>query len=68
MGNVTLASVPTKTKLAEESQTLAQKYDAQVNWMRERGITGSLDGAPAPDRKPARPAPVSLMKPERSEK
>ena len=67
-GVLVLASAPTRIKPAEESQSLAEKYDAQVKWMRERGITGSLDGTPEPGRKLARSAPAGLMRPEKSEK
>ncbi len=63
-----LASVPTTARPAEVSQSLAEKYDAQVKWMRERGITGSLDGTPERGRKPARFAPAGLMRPENAEK
>ena len=67
-GNLVLASAPTRIKPAEESQSLTEKYDAQVKWMREKGITGSLDGTPERGRKLARSAPAGLMKPENSEK
>ena len=67
-GILVLASVPTTVSLGEVSQSLAEKYDAQVKWMRERGITGSLDGTPERGRKLARSAPAGLMKPENSEK
>ncbi len=61
-----LASAPTRTRPVEESESLAEKYDAQVKWMRERGITGSLDGTP--ERKLARSAPAGLIRAENSEK
>ncbi len=66
--SLVLASVPTTARLAEVSQSLAEKYDAQVKWMRERGITGSLDPTPERGRKPARSAPAGLMRPEKPEK
>ncbi len=54
-----LKSLPTTAKLTEESKTLADKYAAQVEWMREKGITGSLT---EPERKPPRSVPKSLRK------
>ena len=66
--SLVLASAPTGIKPAEESQSLAEKYDAQVKWMREKGITGSLDETPERGRKLARSAPAGLMRPENSEK
>jgi hypothetical protein len=66
-GSLVLASAPTRTKPAKESQSLAEKYDAQVQWMREKGITGTLDETQEGDRKPARSAPASLMRAENLE-
>ncbi len=63
-----LASAPTKIRPAEEFQSLAQKYDAQVKWMREKGITGILDGTADPSQKPERSVPASLVRPENPEK
>ena len=38
-----LTFATTKASPAEEFNTsLAEKYDAQVKWMRERGITGGV--------------------------
>lgn len=38
-----LTFATTKARPAEEfSTSLAEKYDAQVKWMRERGITGGV--------------------------
>ncbi len=67
-GTLVLASVPTTARPAEVSQSLVEKYDAQVKWMREKGITGSLDETPERGRKLARSAPAGLMRPENSEK
>ncbi len=66
--SLVLASAPTGIKPAEESQSLTEKYDAQVKWMREKGITGSLDRTPKRGRKPARSETAGLMRPENSEK
>ena len=41
-GALVLTSAPTRARPAEESKSLAEKYDAQVKWMREKGITGTL--------------------------
>jgi hypothetical protein len=41
-GALVLTSAPTRARPAEESESLAEKYDAQVKWMREKGITGTL--------------------------
>ncbi len=65
--SLVLSSAPTVTKPTEESQSLAEKYDAQVQWMREKGITGTLDGTPDPSQKPERSVPASLMQPENPE-
>jgi hypothetical protein len=59
-GSLVLASVPTSARLAEVSQSLAEKYDAQVKWMREKGITGTLDETR--DREPERSVPAALMR------
>ncbi len=38
-----LTFATTRARPAEEfDSSLAEKYDAQVKWMREKGITGSL--------------------------
>jgi hypothetical protein len=37
-----LKSAPTRIKPTEESSTLAEKYAAKLEWMREKGITGSV--------------------------
>ena len=37
-----LKSAPTRIKTTEESKTLAEKYAAKLEWMREKGITGSV--------------------------
>ena len=37
-----LKSAPTRIRTAEESKTLAEKYAAKLEWMREKGITGSV--------------------------
>ncbi len=66
-GSLVLASAPTRTKPSEGSRSLAKKYDAQVKWMREKGITGTLDMTQERGRKPARSAPTSLMRPDDSE-
>ena len=66
-GSLELASAPTRARPAEESQSLADKYDAQVKWMRERGIAGGLDGTPERGRKVACSAPVGLVGPKNSE-
>ncbi len=63
-GSLVLASTPTRTKPSKDPQSLAEKYDAQVEWMREKGITGTLDETQEGGRKPARSAPASLMRPE----
>ncbi len=67
-GSLVLASVPTTARLAEVSQSLAEKYDAQVKWMRERGITGSLGETPERDREPERSVPAALMRRKNSKK
>ncbi len=66
-GSLVLASAPTRIQPSKESQSLAEKYDAQVKWMREKGITGTLDETQEGDRKPARSAPASLMRAENPE-
>ena len=67
-GSLILASGRIRTKPSKESQSLAEKYDAQVKWMREKGITGTLDETQERSRKPARSVPASLMRPDNSEK
>ena len=67
-GNLVLASAPTSVRLVDESESLATKYDAQVKWMRERGITESLDGTQERGRKSARSLPAELMKSESLDK
>ena len=37
-----LRSAPTRIKTTEESKTLAEKYAVTLEWMREKGITGSV--------------------------
>ena len=37
-----LKSAPTRIRTTEESKTLAEKYAVKLEWMRERGITGSV--------------------------
>jgi hypothetical protein len=54
-----LKSAPTTVRFAEESKTLAEKYEAQVRWMQEKGITGGIDQT---ERKPARRAPRAVFK------
>ena len=49
----------TTVRPVEESKTLTEKYDAQVKWMHEKGITGSLSDS---DRMPARRAPEKPAK------
>jgi hypothetical protein len=66
-GSLALTSVPTSASPADESESLAAKYDAQVKWMREKGITGTLDETQEGGRKPARSAPASLMRSENPE-
>jgi hypothetical protein len=36
-----LTSAPTTARPSEESEALIEKYNAQVMWMKERGIPGS---------------------------
>ncbi len=66
-GSLVLTSAPTSARPADKSESLAAKYDAQVKWMREKGITGTLDETQEEGRKPAHSAPTSLMKPENPE-
>ena len=47
-----LDSLPTTAKLAKESNTLADKCAAQVEWMQEKGIGGESERRSA--RKSAR--------------
>jgi len=67
-GSLVLTSAPTSARPADESESLAAKYDAQVEWMREKGITGSLSGTEERDREPARSVPPGLMTSENVEK
>ena len=60
--NMVLASAPTSVKLAKNSESLAAKYEAQVKWMREKGITASLDGTQKQNRKSERVLPTRLIK------
>ena len=66
-GSLVLASVPTSARPAEVSKSLAEKYDAQVKWMRERGITGSLGATLEQSQNSARPASADLVRPNKSE-
>ncbi|MEE8094605.1 MAG: hypothetical protein V3T47_10270 [Gammaproteobacteria bacterium] len=53
-----LTFATTRARPAEEfDSSLAEKYDAQVKWMREKGITGSL-GKTEQDAAPTVPKPV----------
>ena len=53
-----LTFATTRARPAEEfDSSLAEKYDAQVKWMREKGITGSL-GKTEQDAAPTEPKPV----------
>ena len=61
-GNMVLTSAPTSVRLAKNSESLAAKFEAQVKWMRERGITASLDGTQKQNRKSVRVLPTGLMK------
>ena len=52
--NLVLKSVSTAARFSEQSESLAAKYEAQVAWMDEKGIVGSLSEA---DRLPPRRTP-----------
>jgi hypothetical protein len=54
-----LKSVPTTARFSEESKSLAEKYESQVAWMREKGINGSLGDT---DRLPPRRAAKASRK------
>ena len=55
-----LTFATTKARPAEEfSTSLAEKYDAQVKWMREKGITGTLNQI---ERAEERSVPKSVRK------
>ena len=58
-GALVLTSAPTRARPAEESKSLAEKYDAQVKWMREKGITGTLSQI---ERAEERSVPKSVRK------
>jgi len=62
-----LTSVPTRVGPTEESQSLAEKYDAQVKWMNEKGITGCLEEMPRRRLKPVHAAPKRPRKTEQRE-
>lgn len=57
--NLVLKSVSTAARFTEESKSLTDKYEAQVAWMHEKGIVGSLSKT---DRLPARRDPKATRK------
>ena len=61
-------SAATEARSVEASESLAEKYEAQVQWMREKGITGSLDRTPNKSGQSAGTVAARLLSSEDSEK
>lgn len=60
-----LASAPTKVKPAEVSKTLDQKFAVQREWMRKRGIKGSVFDTELKPLKPLRTEPDNVTRRKR---
>ena len=61
-------SASTEARPVEAFESLAEKYEARVQWMREKGITGSLDRTPDKSRQSAGAVAARLLSSDNSEK